>query len=95
MESKLTERLKMIGFLCGIEQYVYYRTIGKYTTLYLEGKKDDKTGKVFYSFYKMSCLPRKRASYNVYCHHVPLLVTFKRLESFALYLEAIKSQTGR
>ena len=75
--------------------YVYYRTIGNYTTLYLEGERDYELGRTFYSFYKMKCLPNGKTHFKVYNNRVPLKVALKRVESFALYLELHRDRTGR
>ena len=37
MKSLLTEELYKLGFLCGIEQEIYIRDTGKYTSLIIEG----------------------------------------------------------
>ena len=73
---------------------VYYRSIGNYTTLYLEGERDYERGKAYYSFYKMRTLPNRNSSFKVYCHRVPLHVALKRMESFALYLEVHRDNIG-
>lgn len=75
--------------------YVYYRTLGKFTTLYVEAEKDELWQKTVYSFYKMRCHPNGKTYFKVYCDRVPLLVMLKRVESFALYLELNKDNVGR
>lgn len=95
LESNLTKRLRRSEFLCGIETYVYYRTIGKYTTLYLEAEYDEHQKKLDYNFYKMCCSPNGRTYFRMYCTRVPIQVALKRVESFALYLELHKDSSGR
>ncbi|MGL9861283.1 hypothetical protein IGJ68_002169 [Enterococcus sp. DIV0564] len=94
-ESKLTKRLKKSGFLFGIERQVYYRTLGKFTTLYVEAETDERSQKTVYSFYKMRSLPNGKSYFKVYCDRVALLVALRRIESFALYLEMNKEKAGR
>ncbi|MGL9728691.1 hypothetical protein [Enterococcus sp. DIV0756] len=94
-ESNLTKRLKKSGFQCGIETTVYYRTLGKFTTLFFEAERDEKGKEAVYSFYKMRCMPTGKTYFKVYCDRVPLMVAVKRLESFALYLELNKELAGR
>lgn len=94
-ESNLTRQLKKSGFICGIEQVVYYRTLGKYTTLYFEGEKATDSNRFMYSFYKMRLLPNGKTIFKVYCDRVPLKVAIKRIESFALYIELHQDSTGR
>ncbi|WP_429963218.1 hypothetical protein [Enterococcus sp. AZ072] len=93
-ESNLTRRLKKCGFLCGIESYVYYRTIGHFTTLYVEGEKDETTKKIVYSFYKMRIFPNGKSSIKVYCDRVDILTVVRRVDSYALYLKDNKNKTG-
>lgn len=95
LESNLTKRLRKRHFLCGIELLTYYRTIGKYTTLYLEGEREKKNGELNYSFYKMRCLPSGKSYFKVYCSQVPIQVALKRIESFSLYFELHKDNRGR
>ncbi|MGF2052378.1 MULTISPECIES: hypothetical protein [Enterococcus] len=87
--------MRKSGFLCGIETIVYYRTLGKFTTLYVEAEKDSSQQNTVYSFYKMQCFPNGKTAFKVYCDHAPLVVVIKRVEAFALYLEQNKEQVGR
>lgn len=82
--------MKQNGFLCGLESSVYYRTIGQYTTLYLEVEKDKWGQKNFYTFYKMQHVPNRKSFFTVYCERVPYRVVIKRIESFVLFLESNK-----
>lgn len=81
--------------MCGIEGLIYYQTIGKYTTLFVEAEKDEWTQRIVYSFYKMRCLPNGKSYFKVYCDRTSLKVVIKRIESFVLYLELNKNRTGR
>lgn len=74
---------------------MYYRTLGKFTTLYVEAERDTIQKNTVYSFYKMKCFPNGKTTFKVYCDHVPLVVVIKRVESFALYLKQNKEQVGR
>lgn len=82
--------MKNYGFLCGLESAIYYRTIGQYTTLYLEVEKDKLSQKNVYIFYKMRHVKNRKSYFNVYCEHVPFRVAIKRIESFVLFLESNK-----
>lgn len=93
-ESNLTCRLRRCGFLCGIESYVYYRNIGHFTTLYVEGEKDAITKKILYSFYKMCIFPNGKSNTKVYCDRVDVLTVVRRVESYSLYLKDYKNKTG-
>lgn len=74
---------------------VYYRTLGRYTTLYFEAETDELIHRKVYSFYKMRHLPNGKAYFKVYCDRVPLRVALRRVESFALYLEVNRDIVGR
>ena len=82
--STLTDELRKLGFLCGIEQEIYIQDTGKYTSLIIEGehKGDD----IFYryDFYKQTFYPHYPNKVTVYGENMTASILLDRVERYLI-----------
>ncbi|HGZ4935202.1 hypothetical protein ABG953_05890 [Enterococcus faecalis] len=84
--SLLTEHLKKLGFFYAIEQELYIKDTGKYTSLIIEGTKEKHKSMYLYVFYKQT----------FYLHHPNTVTVYgEGLSTFYLIQRITKYLTNR
>ena len=93
MKSLLTEEFYKLGFLCGIEQEIYIRDTGNYTSLIIEGERKGGDGLYSYDFYKQTFYPHYPNKVTVYRENLPAPLLLKRVRQYLFNREQyIKEQ---
>lgn len=64
--SSLTDELRQLAFICGIEQEIYIQDTGKHTSLIIEGKCKGGNNTYKYDFYKQTFYPHYPNKVTVY-----------------------------
>lgn len=94
--STLTEELKGLGFLCGVEQEIYIQDTGKYTSLIIEGERKGDDNTYQYDFYKQTFYPHYPNKVTVYGEHMTASVLLDRVERYIInrkmYLADLKNK---
>ena len=94
--SGLSDELRQLGFLCGIEQEIYIQDTGKYTSLIIEGEM--KGGDIYrYDFYKQTFYPHYPNKVTVYGENMTASMLLDRVERYIInrkiYLAELKEKT--
>lgn len=82
--SSLTEELKELGFLCGIEQEIYIQDTGKYTSLIIEGERKGGDICYKYDFYKQTFYPHYPNKVTVYGKDMTTSMLLERVERYII-----------
>jgi hypothetical protein len=80
--SQLTESLKKYGFFCGIELEVYVLDTGNFTSLVIEGTKQQGRYPYLYDFYKQTFYPFRQNKITVYGEKLTPAQLLQRVERY-------------
>jgi|GEM_PF-1056290 len=82
--SGLTDELRGLGFLCGIEQEIYIQDTGKYTSLIIEGERKGGDNSYKYDFYKQTFYPNYPNKVTVYGQNMTASMLLDRVERYII-----------
>lgn len=95
--SSLTDELRELGFLCGIEQEIYIQDTGKYTSLIIEGERKGGDDSYRYDFYKQTFYPHYPNKVTVYGENMTASMLLDRVERYIInrkiYLAELSNKT--
>ena len=82
--SCLTDDLRELGFLCGIELEIYIQDTGKYTSLIIEGERKGDDNTYRYDFYKQTFYPYYPNKVTVYGENMAASTLLDRVERYLI-----------
>jgi hypothetical protein len=97
--SVLTEELRELGFLCGIEQEIYIQDTGKYTSLIIEGERKGDDNSYRYDFYKQTFYPHYPNKVTIYGENMKDVILLERVERYLInrkiYIDEMSNKNKR